>query len=258
MLEIEHLHVVCNDGPEILKNLNLRINPGEKHVIMGPNGAGKSTLAKILLGDPGLEVSSGHISFYGSDLSEQATEERVGAGLFVSFQNPPEIAGLVGNTLLFESLNHIRAFRNEPVLTRSEFQVRLSDMKKHYGFKETDALLERSFNQGCSGGEKKKHELLQMLILQPALTVLDELDSGLDVDAMKFVCDSLNKYYEDEPEKSLIFITHYPQMAQQINPDYVHVLNEGAIVLTGGQELIMRLESEGYERLIISSCVSAD
>lgn len=248
MLDIKDIYVSC-DGTDILKGLSLRIRPGEKHVIMGPNGAGKSTLAKILIGDPHFTVTSGEITFHGQDLLVKDIEERAASGLFVSFQTPPEISGLSGNTLLFEALNQIRIVRKEKTFSKNEFRQRLDEICDRYGFKETETLLDRPFNVGFSGGERKKNEILQMLMLEPILAVLDEPDSGLDVDAMKFVSNGLNRYCQESSEKSLIIITHYPHIASYLSPDYVHILDQGVISLTGGADLIPLIESEGYEKL---------
>ncbi len=241
MLEIKNLHVNVEDQ-EIIKGLNLTINKGEVHSIMGPNGSGKSTLAQVLAGRDTYEVTEGEILFQGKDLLELAPEERACEGIFLAFQYPVEIPGVANTYLLREALNSIRKYKGEEPLKHVEFgrlakeKMKVMDMD--------DSLLKRAVNAGFSGGEKKRNEIFQMQILEPKLAVLDETDSGLDIDALKIVSDGVNALRS--PERSFLVITHYQRLLNYIVPDYVHVLVDGKIVKSGGKELALELEDKGY------------
>ena len=236
MLEIKDLEVSV-EGTPILKGINLTINPGEIHAIMGPNGAGKSTLAKVLAGHPAYEVTGGSILFEGEDLLEMDPEERAHLGLFMSFQYPPEITGVQTKRFLFQAVKSKREISEE------EFEELLTAKMKQVQVK--SEFKERDLNEGFSGGEKKKSEILQMAMLDPKLAVLDETDSGLDIDAMRIVADGVNSLMT--PEKSLLMITHYQRLLEYIKPDFVHVLMDGKIVRSEGHELALELEEKGYD-----------
>jgi len=242
LIEIKDLHAEI-EGKPILKGLNLKVNKGEIHAIMGPNGAGKSTLAKILAGHPSYEITSGEIWFKGQNLLEMEPEERCFAGLFLSFQYPLEIAGVSNRLFLQTALNAQRKGRGEEPLTAEEFEVLLEEkmslMEIRHEFKE------RAVNEGFSGGEKKRNEILQMALFNPDLAVLDETDSGLDIDAMRIVAAGVNKMRR--ADASLLVITHYQRLLDYIKPDFVHVLNDGKITKTGGAELALELEAKGYQ-----------
>lgn len=237
MLEIKNLHAQI-DGVAILKGLNLIVKAGEIHAIMGPNGAGKSTFAKILAGHPAYEVTEGSIYFRGQDLLELEPEERVHAGLFMSFQYPPEITGVTTKQFLLESYNSCRQVKLDEGSFEEllEQKMRLVEMKADFK--------ERFVNEGFSGGEKKRNEILQMAILEPYLAILDETDSGLDIDAMRIVACGVKRLINEE--RSLILITHYQRLLDYIRPHFVHVLQGGKIVQTGGPELALQLEEKGY------------
>ena len=237
MLEIKNLHVKVGDQ-EILKGLDLTINAGEMHSIMGPNGSGKSTLAQVLAGRESYEVTQGEILFEGKDLLELAPEERAGEGVFLAFQYPVEIPGVANTYLLREALNSIRKYRGEEPLKHVEFKEKMEKMGM------PDSLLKRSVNEGFSGGEKKRNEIFQMQILEPRLAILDETDSGLDIDALKIVSDGVNALRS--PERSFLLITDYQMLLHYIVPDFVHVLVGGRIVKSGGKELALELEDRGY------------
>lgn len=241
LLEIQDLHVVT-EGKEILKGLNLQIQKGEVHAIMGPNGAGKSTLAKVLAGHPSYEVTRGHILFQGKDLLDLEPEERACAGLFMSFQYPLEIAGVSNQQFLQSALNAQRKARGQTLLTEAEFETlltqKMGEMEIRSEFKE------RSINEGFSGGEKKKNEILQMALFAPVLSVLDETDSGLDIDAIRTVARGVNTMRS--PERALLLITHYQRLLDHIRPDFVHVMADGVIVRTGDATLALELEEKGY------------
>lgn len=244
MLEIKNLHARI-EGKEILKGLNLIVKPGEIHAIMGPNGAGKSTLAKILAGHPAYEITEGEILFEGKNLLELSPEERAHAGLFMSFQYPPEIHGVTTEQFLHESLNALRLAKEEKEIPLAEFRTLLEEkmdiVEMRAEFKE------RSLNEGFSGGEKKRNEILQMAILEPKLAILDETDSGLDIDAMRIVACGVKKLMN--PKRSLILITHYQRLLDYIQPHFVHVLSGGKIVHSGNAALAMVLEEKGYDWL---------
>ena len=241
LLGIIDLH--CSvDGIQILKGVSLTIHPGEIHALMGPNGTGKSTLAKVLAGHPAYEITRGQILFQGKDLLELEPEERAHAGLFMSFQYPVEINGVSNSEFLQTSLNAIRKARGEQPLSQVDFDSHLHQTLRQMAIRPEFAT--RSVNGGFSGGEKKRNEILQMAILQPALAILDETDSGLDIDAMRIVADGVNQLLT--PQNGLLLITHYQRLLDYIKPDFVHVMKEGRIAQTGGPELALELESTGY------------
>jgi len=245
MLEITNLHATVADKP-ILKGLSLTINAGEIHAIMGPNGAGKSTLGYTLGGRPGYEVTDGSVTFDGADLLEMAPHERAAAGLFLGFQYPVEIPGVSSLQFLREALNSQRRARGEAPLSGGEF---LKLARAQASALEMDAeMLKRPVNVGFSGGEKKRGEMVQMGILAPKLAVLDETDSGLDIDALRIVGDGINRIMR-APDKAVLLITHYQRLLDYVRPDYVHVLADGRIVRSGGPELAHELEREGYGAL---------
>ena len=245
MLEITNLHATVADKP-ILKGLSLAINAGEIHAIMGPNGAGKSTLGYTLGGRPSYEVTDGSVTFDGADLLEMAPHERAAAGLFLGFQYPVEIPGVSSLQFLREALNSQRRARGEAPLSGGEF---LKLARAQASALEMDAeMLKRPVNVGFSGGEKKRGEMVQMGILAPKLAVLDETDSGLDIDALRIVGDGINRIMR-APDKAVLLITHYQRLLDYVRPDYVHVLADGRIVRSGGPELAHELEREGYGAL---------
>ena len=241
MLKIENLHAEIHGKP-ILKGLTLTINPGEIHAVMGPNGAGKSTLSYILSGREGYEVTSGSITFQGKDLLELEPEERAGAGLFLAFQYPVEIPGVTNSTFLKQAVNSVRAYRGEQPLDPMQF-VKL--MRSHAQKLDMRSdMLKRAVNSGFSGGEKKRNEILQMAMLDPSLCILDETDSGLDIDALRIVSEGVNMLRSEK--RSMLVITHYQRLLDYIVPDFVHVLADGQIVKTGPKELALELEQNGY------------
>jgi len=241
MLEIKNLHVSVEDQ-EILKGLNLTVNAGEVHSIMGPNGSGKSTLALVLAGRESYKVTKGEIIFEGKDLLELSPEDRAREGIFLAFQYPVEIPGVANTYLLREALNSIRKYRGEEPLKHVEFGRLAKEKMKVMGME--DNLLKRAVNEGFSGGEKKRNEIFQMQILEPKLAIMDETDSGLDIDALKIVANGVNALRS--PERAFIVITHYQRILDYIVPDFVHVLVDGKIVKSGGKELALELEDKGY------------
>ncbi|MDZ7790697.1 MAG: Fe-S cluster assembly ATPase SufC [Xanthomonadales bacterium] len=244
MLKITNLHASIN-GTEILKGLNLEIAPGELHAIMGPNGSGKSTLGYVLAGRDGYEITEGSIEFEGKDLAEMEPDERAAAGLFLAFQYPVEIPGVNNAYFLRSALNAQRKARGEEEVDSMTF---LKTVRETLGqLKMDDSLLKRAVNEGFSGGEKKRNEIVQMAVLQPRLAVLDETDSGLDIDALKLVAEGINRLRD--PQRSFVVITHYQRLLDHLTPDHVHVLSDGRIIESGGEELARRLEAEGYEHL---------
>lgn len=245
MLSIKNLHVNV-DGKEILKGLSLEIGRGEVHAIMGPNGSGKSTLSYILTGREGYEVSQGSISFEGRNLLEMTPEERAWGGIFLAMQYPVELPGVNNMTFLRESLNAIRRARGEEELDAVAFMKLIRE--KAATVKLDEALLKRSVNAGFSGGEKKRNEILQMALLEPKLAILDETDSGLDIDALRIVSDGVNLLRN--PDHSIVMITHYQRLLDYIQPDFVHVLADGRIIRSGGKELALELEDKGYSWVI--------
>jgi Fe-S cluster assembly ATP-binding protein len=245
MLEIRNLCAGV-DGTPILKNLSLKVNPGEVHAIMGPNGSGKSTLAQVLAGRNDYEVTGGEVLFNGADLLDMKPEERARAGVFLAFQYPVEIPGVNSTSFLKAALNECRKSRGEQELDAVEF---LALVKKKTKLLELDqALLNRSVNEGFSGGEKKRNEIFQMAVLEPKLAILDETDSGLDIDALKVVSGGVNKLRSKD--NATLVITHYQRLLNYIVPDVVHVLMQGRIVKSGGKELAMELEERGYDWLM--------
>ncbi|HLK15789.1 MAG TPA: Fe-S cluster assembly ATPase SufC [Fimbriimonadaceae bacterium] len=241
MLTISNLHARVEDK-EILRGIDLQVNTGETHAIMGPNGSGKSTLANIIAGRPGYEVTQGEVLLNGKDLLDMAPEERAAEGVFLAFQYPVEIPGVTTTYFLRASLNHIRKHRGERELTTSEF---MKHIKAKVEMMDLDnSLLSRSVNEGFSGGEKKKNEIFQMAVLEPKLAVLDETDSGLDIDALKIVADGVNALRS--PDRATVVVTHYQRLLNYIIPDFVHVLMDGRIVRSGGKELALELEQKGY------------
>jgi len=243
MLVIENLHATI-DGKAILKGLSLSVGPGEVHAIMGPNGAGKSTLSYVLGGRPGYEVTEGSVTFNGQDLLALEPHERAAAGLFMGFQYPVEIPGVSFVQFLREALNSQRKLRSEEPLSGGEF-LKLAREKAAL-LKLDPEMLKRPVNLGFSGGEKKRAEMVQMGILDPSFAVLDETDSGLDIDALRIVGQGINAIMR-QPGKSVLLITHYQRLLEYVKPDKVHVLAAGRIVKSGGPELALQLESEGYE-----------
>jgi len=243
MLEINNLHAGI-DSKEILKGLDLKIKPGEVHAIMGPNGSGKSTLSNILSGKKGYEIK-GDIKFDNSNLLDLEIEERAHKGIFLAFQYPLEIPGVNTNNFLKTSLNAVKKARGEKELDAIEFLKLVKEKSAKLKFDEN--ILSRQLNVGFSGGEKKKNEILQMSILNPKLSILDETDSGLDIDALKIVSDGVNSLRNNK--NSFLIITHYQRLLNYIKPDYVHVLKEGKIIKTGNFELALELEKKGYESL---------
>ncbi|QCO16863.1 Fe-S cluster assembly ATPase SufC (plasmid) [Azospirillum brasilense] len=241
MIEIKNLHATV-DGKEILKGIDLTINPGEVHAIMGPNGSGKSTLSYVLAGRDGYEITEGSVRFFGKDLLEMEPEERAAAGLFLAFQYPVEIPGVANTTFLKSALNAIRKQRGEPELDAMQFLKLVREKTKALNM--TDEMLKRAVNVGFSGGEKKRNETLQMAVLQPKFAILDETDSGLDIDALKIVAEGVNALRS--PERSMLVITHYQRLLDYIVPDHVHVLAFGKIQRSGGKELALELEKNGY------------
>ncbi len=241
MLEITNLHATV-DGKEILKGIDLTIRPGEVHAIMGPNGSGKSTLAFILTGRDGYEVTAGEVRYQGRDLLELAPEARAAEGLFLAFQYPVEIPGVPNTTFLKEAVNAGRKHRGEAPLDAMQFLKLIRQKTQELGM--SDEMLKRAVNVGFSGGEKKRNEILQMAVLEPKLAVLDETDSGLDIDALKTVADGVNALRS--PERSMLVITHYQRLLTYIVPDQVHVLAHGRIARSGGPELAEELEAKGY------------
>ncbi len=242
MLEIKDLHVSV-EGEPILKGFTLTIKLSEVHAIMGPNGAGKSTLAKVLAGDPSYEVTSGSVIFLGKDLLELDIEERAHLGLFMGFQYPVEIPGVSNTEFLFSALNSKRKSRGENPLSEEVFEKLLQEKMQAIGV--NPEFAKRDVNGGFSGGEKKRNEILQMAILEPQLAVLDETDSGLDIDAMRIVAEGVNQQLTKD--NALLLITHYQRLLDYIKPHFVHVVMEGKIVETGGPELALKLEEKGYQ-----------
>jgi Fe-S cluster assembly ATP-binding protein len=242
MLKIDNLHATV-DGKQILKGLTLSVGAGEVHAIMGPNGSGKSTLAHVLAGRPGYEITAGSVTFDGKDLLSLPAEERARAGLFLGFQYPVEIPGVNNVYLLKAAVNAARKHRGLQEVDAFEFLGLVRDKMKLMQIDES--FLSRGVNEGFSGGEKKRNEILQMLVLEPRLAVLDETDSGLDIDALKIVAQGVNKLRS--PERSFLLVTHYQRLLEYIVPDFVHVLVRGRIAKTGDRSLALELEQRGYD-----------
>ena len=243
MLEIKNLKASINNKA-ILKGLDITIKPGELHAIMGPNGSGKSTLANVLSGKNGYEIS-GELKYQGKSLKEISIEERAQKGIFLAFQYPIEIPGVNTNNFLKTSLNKVRKVRGEKELDTLSFLKLLKEKSSELGIDEK--MLSRQLNVGFSGGEKKKNEILQMKVLDPNLVILDETDSGLDIDALKLIADGVNS--SRDKKKSFLVITHYQRLLDYINPDFVHVLSDGKIIKSGCMELAEELEKKGYKKI---------
>ena len=245
LLEIDNLHVTV-DGAHILKGIDLEVGAGEVHAIMGPNGSGKSTLSYALAGREGYEPTEGAVRYDGKDLLAMAPEERACEGVFLAFQYPVELPGVAGTTFLKHALNARRRYRDEEELDAMEFVKALRAKAKELGM--SDDMLKRPVNVGFSGGEKKRNETLQMAVLEPRMAILDETDSGLDIDALKIVADGVNKLRS--PDRAFVVITHYQRLLNYIEPDRVHVLSDGRIVTSGDKKLAEELEAKGYADLV--------
>ena len=242
LFEIEALEVRAAEGPNILHGVNLTINSGEIHAVMGPNGSGKSTLATALMGSPEYEVTGGNIRLHGDEISDWDADVRAKAGMFLAFQYPQEISGV-----------SVRNFLRQAASARRDAEVSAIDiyvsMQEWMSRLDMDAsFMDRYLNEGFSGGEKKRNEVLQLAILEPEFAILDETDSGLDIDALKVVANGVREVHQEKPEMGVLLITHYQRLLSELNPDYVHILFDGRIVESGGPELAERLEKEGYER----------
>ena len=242
MLKIKNLHATIENN-EILRGINLEVNKGEVHAIMGPNGSGKSTLANILAGNESYEVTEGEIIYEEKELLDMAPEDRAREGLFLAFQYPIEIPGISNATFLKTAIDEIRKYNNQPELSSKEFLNLIKEKSKILEM--SDTLISRSVNQGFSGGEKKRNEILQMLVLNPKLALLDETDSGLDIDALKIVSRGVNTFRSKD--NAVLVVTHYQRLLNYIVPDFVHVLYKGRIIKSGGKELAMELEEKGYD-----------
>ncbi|HEY1024688.1 MAG TPA: Fe-S cluster assembly ATPase SufC [Sphingobacteriaceae bacterium] len=242
MLKINDLQTAI-DGKEILKGITLQVNSGEIHAIMGPNGSGKSTLASVLAGNESYQVTSGTVEFDGKDLLQMAPEERAREGLFLAFQYPVEIPGVSNSTFLKTALEEIHAHKGLPPLSAKEFLKRLKEKQELVDLK--TSLVNRSVNEGFSGGEKKRNEILQMAMLDPKLAILDETDSGLDIDALRTVASGVNKLRTEN--NAFLVITHYQRLLEYIIPDFVHILYDGKIIRSGSKELALELEEKGYD-----------
>ena len=242
MLEVNKLHAAVGDQ-EILHGIDLTVRPGEVHAIMGPNGSGKSTLANVLAGRDGYEVTGGSVRYDGQDLLELAPEERARNGVFLAFQYPVEIPGVNNAYLLKASINALRKHRGQPEVDAFEFLNLVREKMKLMQM--DDSFLNRGVNEGFSGGEKKRNEILQMLVMEPRLAVLDETDSGLDIDALKVVAQGVNTLRGED--RAIVLVTHYQRLLDYIVPDFVHVLSGGRIMKTGGKELALELENRGYD-----------
>ena len=252
MLVIRNLHASV-EGSEILKGIDLTVKPGEIHAIMGPNGSGKSTLAHVLSGRDGYDVTGGEILYHGKDLIAMAPEDRAREGIFLAFQYPVEIPGISNTYFLRSSLNEIRKYHGQEEIDAVDFLKIIREKAKLVQMNEK--LLNRPVNDGFSGGEKKRNEIFQMAVLEPELAILDETDSGLDIDALKIVANGVNKLKRDD--NAFIIITHYQRLLNYIIPDFVHVLSAGKIVRSGGKELALELEEKGYDWLKEEELVEA-
>jgi Fe-S cluster assembly ATP-binding protein len=252
LLEIKNLSAGV-EGKQILKGVSLTIHPGEVHAVMGPNGSGKSTLAAVLAGRDGYDITAGEVIYNGQDLLDLDPEERAREGLFLAFQYPVEIPGVNSTYFLKAALNEVRKHKGEPELDAMEFLALVKDKMKLLELK--DDLLKRSVNEGFSGGEKKRAEIFQMAVLEPKLAILDETDSGLDIDALKVVSQGVNKL--KRPDNAQLVITHYQRLLNYIVPDFVHVLVDGHIVRTGDRQLALELESKGYDWITKGEAVIA-
>ena len=244
MLEIKNLHASV-EGKEILKGIDLSIKPGEVHALMGPNGSGKSTLSNVLVGNPQYTVTQGTVTFCGKDLLQMPAEDRSHEGLFMSFQQPVEIPGVSMNNFMRAALNAKRKYLGQPPISGGDFLKLVKEKREMVGL--DASLTRRGVNEGFSGGEKKRNEIFQMVMLEPLLTILDETDSGLDVDALRIVAEGFNRLRTENT--SAICITHYQRMLDYIKPDIVHVMMDGRIVRTGGPDLAYRIEEQGFDWL---------
>lgn len=242
MIKIKNLHASI-EGKEILRGIDLEVNAGEVHAIMGPNGSGKSTLANVLAGHESYEVTKGEVIYEGEDLLDMAPEERAREGVFLAFQYPIEIPGISNATFLKTAINEIRKSHGTDEISAKEFLQRTREFAKILNM--PDNLISRSVNSGFSGGEKKKNEIFQMLMLNPKLALLDETDSGLDIDALKIVSEGVNHFRSKN--NAVLLVTHYQRLLNYIVPDYVHVLSKGKIIKSGGKELALELEEKGYD-----------
>lgn len=245
LLQIKNLHAIV-EGKEILKGIDLEVNKGEIHAIMGPNGSGKSTLASVLVGNPKFEVTRGSIIFNGKDILDMSPEDRAREGLFLSFQYPVEIPGVSMVNFMRAAVNEQRKYRGEEPISANDFLKLMREKRELLGI--DSQLVSRSVNEGFSGGEKKRNEIFQMAMLNPLLSILDETDSGLDIDALRIVAAGVNKLHT--PDNATIVITHYQRLLDYIKPDVVHVLYKGKIIKTDGPELALELEKKGYDWLI--------
>ncbi|MCP5162638.1 MAG: Fe-S cluster assembly ATPase SufC [Hahellaceae bacterium] len=252
MLKIRNLHAAI-DGTPILKGIDLEVKPGEVHAIMGPNGSGKSTLSQVLAGNEDYEITDGEIILGDKNLLEMPTEQRAREGVFLAFQYPVEIPGVSNLQFLKTALNSIRSYHGQEELDAATFMRLAKEKIKQVNL--DPAFLKRGVNEGFSGGEKKRNEIMQMLMLEPRLAILDETDSGLDIDALKVVADGVNALRH--PERSVIMVTHYQRLLDYIVPDYVHVLAKGKIIKSGGKELALELEEKGYGWLGIEDSANA-
>jgi Fe-S cluster assembly ATP-binding protein len=242
LLDIRDLHASV-EGKEILRGVSLSVNAGEVHAVMGPNGSGKSTLAQVLAGHPAYQVTSGSVRYDGKDLLELDPEERAREGVFLAFQYPVAIRGITNSYFLRSAVNAIRKHKGEPELDPLDFLQVLEDKLKAIGW--DDSFMNRAVNEGFSGGEKKRNEILQLAVLEPRLAILDETDSGLDIDALKTVAEAVNALRS--PQRAFVVVTHYQRLLNYIVPDFVHVLADGRIVKSGGKQLALELEEKGYD-----------
>jgi Fe-S cluster assembly ATP-binding protein len=244
LLEVKNLQVRVDDR-EILHGLSLTVNPGEVHAIMGPNGSGKSTLSHVIAGKPGYEVTGGEILFRGEDLLEMAPDERAAKGVFLAFQYPVEIPGVATMNFLRTALNAQRKARGESEFSTPDFLKKVREVAARLNIPQE--MLRRGVNVGFSGGEKKRNEVFQMAVMNPRLGLLDETDSGLDIDALKTVAAGINKLHEQNPTRAILLVTHYQRLLNYVVPDYVHVMMDGRIVKSGGKQLALELEEKGYD-----------
>ena len=251
MLKINNLHAQIEDGAEILKGIDLEIKPGEVHAIMGPNGSGKSTLSSVIAGKEDYEITEGEIDFEGEDLLEMGADERAHKGIFLSFQYPVEIPGVTVTNFIKTAINETRKAQGKPEMGASEMLKLIRENAEKLGIKKD--FLSRSLNEGFSGGEKKRNEIFQMMMLDPKLAILDETDSGLDIDALRIVADGVNAFKNEN--NAVLVITHYQRLLDYIVPDFVHVLSEGKIIKSGGKELAHELEARGYDWVIEEAAI---
>ncbi|MBF5027558.1 Fe-S cluster assembly ATPase SufC [Planobacterium oryzisoli] len=246
MLKVQNLHASTQEGIEILKGINLEIKPGEVHAIMGPNGAGKSTLSSVIAGKEEYEITEGDINFLGDSINEDAPEERAHKGIFLSFQYPVEIPGVSVTNFIKAAINETRKARGQEEMSAKDLLALVRQNAEKLNIKKD--FLGRSLNEGFSGGEKKRNEIFQMLMLDPKLAILDETDSGLDIDALRIVADGVNSFKNEG--NAVLLITHYQRLLDYIQPDFVHVLADGKIIKTGDKTLALELEAKGYDWLV--------